>query len=38
MKKKNKKAYEKRRKKEFIRIAHCNFTPDDYVVHFTHSD
>ena len=35
IKKKNKKAYEKRRKKEFIRIAHCNFTENDYVVHFT---
>lgn len=38
IKKKNKKAYEKRRKKEFIRIAHCNFTENDYVVHFTYSD
>ena len=34
---KNRKAYEKRRKKEFTRLAHCNFTENDYAVHFTYS-
>lgn len=38
MRKKNARAYAKRRKKEFTRIAHCNFTPNDYVVHFTYTN
>lgn len=36
IKEKNKRAYEKRRKKEFTRLAHCNFTKNDYAVHFTY--
>lgn len=38
IRKKNARAYAKRRKKEFTRIAHCNFTPNDYVVHFTYTN
>jgi len=38
IRKKNARAYAKRRKKEFTRIAHCNFTENDYVIHLTYAN